>query len=251
MIIKHPRGGAEITKWDDWTRPKAPDLHWKPGRSAQALARAWFETGVAAPPPEIIALLATNPRTADVRLDVGVPERVTGLPERGDGRNHDLALWGCTDAGAILICVEAKVDETFGSLIGEYWREAKARETPTRAPERIEKLLRLVFGDAATPDKKPWSGLRYQLLTAVAGTLIEAAGTANLSIPLGVLVIHEFTEGADNDKRRTNDDDYTRFVETLFSVAGVTAGRLQGAKTFPAGDILKHGVDLLVGKAVR
>ncbi len=36
-------------------------------------------------------------------------------------------------------------------------------------------LTSLVFGPTAIPDKDPWHGLRYQLLTAVAGAAIEAS----------------------------------------------------------------------------
>jgi len=53
-------------------------------------------------------------------------------------------------------CIEAKADEPIGEKIGQYWRRMKGREKSTLAPERIEALLKTVFGADASPSKRPW-----------------------------------------------------------------------------------------------
>jgi hypothetical protein len=146
-FVLRGRGGREITDWRSWTRPKQPDRHWRGGRSAMELSRAWFVSPVPVCPREITELLASHPRTADVTLLEGIPEHVTPLPERGEGRNHDLLLYG---RGGVVVSVEAKVDETFGETIGAYYDQARTSAVPTRAPERIKALVSMVFGSKAT-----------------------------------------------------------------------------------------------------
>ena len=78
-----------IEDWQNWTRPKR-EYQWKEGRSAMELARSWFPSGTLQCPSELQNLLSTNARTADTQFDEGRPEFVTSLPQRGEGRNHDL-----------------------------------------------------------------------------------------------------------------------------------------------------------------
>ena len=91
----------------------------------------------------------------------GWPEHVTRLPERGEGRNHDLLLVGYRDGRRVVVSVEAKVDEPFGKKIGDYWQSARKPKNPTLVPERIEALVSMVFGFNARPEVEPWSSLRY------------------------------------------------------------------------------------------
>jgi hypothetical protein len=120
-IIFKNCAGEPINDWQNWTRPKQ-SYHWKEGRSAMELARSWFRMETPQCPTELQSLLSTNARTANIQFDVGHPEFVTSLPERGEGRNHDLMLKGHTGGEAVVVCVEAKVDEPFGAKIGEYWQ---------------------------------------------------------------------------------------------------------------------------------
>jgi hypothetical protein len=120
------RAGGIIDRWQDWTPPKQAH-HWKEGRSAMELAHSWFRSGTLQCPPELQALFATNPSTANIEIDEGHPEFVAALPERGEGRNHDLMLKAHTHTEPCVICVEAKVDEPFDKEIGEKWHEAKTK----------------------------------------------------------------------------------------------------------------------------
>ena len=241
--------GHQIADWRSWTRPKA-EYHWRAGRSAMELARAWFTSPVPVCPPEVESLLESHPVTAGVALTEGWPEYVTPLPERGEGRNHDLLLVGCRDGCGVVVSVEAKVDEPFGERIGDYWLRARESKRRTRAPERIEALVSMVFGSGTRPDAKPWSLLRYQLLTAVAGTAIEAAHRKS---DTAVLIIHEFiTHSADPAKVADNGRDLSDFVSVLFSEGAdpMQPGRLNGPAVLAADKNLPRAVNVFIGKAV-
>lgn len=134
-----------ITDWRNWTRPKKEDGHWRAGRSAMELARAWFTSPVPVMPQEIDALLESHPLTRNIVVTRGWPERVTALPYPGEGRNHDLVLLGEADGKPVLLAVEAKVDETMGPSIGKYWRKSKST-LRSGAWRRIDALLDSVFG---------------------------------------------------------------------------------------------------------
>ena len=139
LDLKHV-DGSPIADWRAWSPPK--DLkHWRAGRSAVELARAWFTSEAPRIPPEFAALLASSQLLVGLRSLHGVPECVTALPEAGEGRNHDLVLEGETAGGRVLIAVEAKADEKFGQRIGKYWAQKLEERSapggaPSRAPER-------------------------------------------------------------------------------------------------------------------
>ena len=106
--------GTPITHWQMWTRPKK-EYQWEPERSAMELAKAWFRQSETSPPEELSQLLHSSERLTTLKLLRGIPERVTSLPERGEGRNHDLWLLGWTKQEQVTICIEAKADEPFGN----------------------------------------------------------------------------------------------------------------------------------------
>ena len=233
--------GTPITDWEMWSRPKRA-FQWEPERSAMELAKAWFQNTDISPPEEIIHLLNSSERLKGLSLLRGIPERVTSLPERGGGRNHDLWVVGQTNQERVTICIEAKADEPFGNeTVAEYRASAfKRRESgeSTRAPERIEQLLALVPGGDSG-----WDGIRYQLLTAVCGTAIQASRDGST---LAVFVVHEFhTLKTTRANIRTNAKHFDEFMAVIgVSQTPVTAGLLYGS-------VVVSGVDCLIGKAVR
>lgn len=168
MVTLTTPDGATISSVEGWTRPKQA-THWQDGRSAKELAKAWFRAEN--PPANLTNLFLTH--FSKIEFWEGRPERETRLPEFGEGRNHDLWLQGSADAKLFTVCIEAKVDEPFGNQsVGAYRASGIARREDgesTRVPERIDSLLRIVgVRDAA------WDELRYQLLTGVAGTVLQA-----------------------------------------------------------------------------
>jgi hypothetical protein len=205
------------------------------------LARSWFRQGKVAPPEELLHLLASSPRLADLQLLKGVPELVTDLDKLGEGRNHDLWLLGRTDQEQVTICIEAKADEPFGDqTVAKYYSSASRRREAgesTSVPERINNLLSLVSGPSAK-----WNNVRYQLLTAICGTAIQAQRDGS---SLAVLAVHEFrTTETKPDKLDTNRKDFEFFMTVAReSQESVTEGIFYGP-------VAVGGIDCLIGKAV-
>jgi hypothetical protein len=213
------------------------------------LARAWFRTAEPSCPAEVLALLATHPLTEGLELVDGRPEHVTPLPEHGEGRHHDLWLRSRVRGEPVTICIEAKGDEPFGEPIGRQLRVARKRQPQTGVPARARTLLRLLFGRDCHPEAAPWNGLRYQLLTALAGTVIQAA---NDDARLGVLIVHEFRAPiADARKLALNQQDLDAFLALLMpGTAPLEAGRLMGPIEIAPNELTPNGLHLLVGKLV-
>lgn len=158
------------------------------------LAQAWFvEDGTVSVPDELQTLLSSHPRLQGLEDLSGVPQKVTPLPERGEGRNHDFCLKGRTTSEQVTICIEAKADEPFGNeTVGEYLQRMlgkRQKGKPTWAPERIDSLLHLV----GHPDESAWADIPYQLLTAFSGTVLQARiDKSNVA----VFVAHKFHTGS-------------------------------------------------------
>ena len=95
-----------------------------------------------------MSVLLSHPRLRGLKLFQGIPELVTSLPERGEGRNHDLWLLGKTERESVTLCIEAKADEPFGDeTVAEYRQTAlhrRQRGESTRVPERIDSLLHMI-----------------------------------------------------------------------------------------------------------
>ena len=237
--LYRPDGGL-ITNWESWTRPKK-DYQWAPGRSAMELAKAWFSESKISIPRELEELFNSLARLKGFQLLRGIPEKVTSLPERGEGRNHDIVLQGKTSEEFFTVCIEAKADEPFGNkTVGSYRAAAiKSRESdiPTRVPERIEKLLSFVPGA-----QSKWDNIRYQLLTALCGTALQAkSDNSNFAI----FVVHEFhTENTIVEKIDSNSRDFEAFLNTI----GITQENKFGTLFGP---INVAGIDCYVGKIVK
>jgi hypothetical protein len=249
QIIK----GAEIRSVEDWFRlapPKKGACQWADGRSAKELARAWFPTpGDPQMPVELTSLLQSQPEAQGCTFDTAEPERLTCFDRcGGEPRNADLVLWGQNNNGKVLLSLEAKADEPFGSIAGEYSRSAREHNRRSRLPERIELLCRGVLG--VEPDDGEASLLRYQLLTAVAGTLVEGQ---KYDAKIVVLVIHEFVGKTDEDKLRGNAADLNRFIKLLSrgGCEGVTIGALAGPFHVPGNEYFRGTDRFFVGKCQR
>jgi hypothetical protein len=169
-------------------------------------ARAWLRAGTPAVPAEIGALLESRAETRRFQPEFAIPEFVTRLDEfRGEHRNHDLIVVGEAERGRTLIAVEAKADEAFGPTVGAQLASGRKKEG-SRIPDRVFALVETVFG----PGEVNSSGvseriarLRYQLITALVGTLIEAR---QQGADQAVFLVHEFVSEDDpaNNYKGTN-----------------------------------------------
>jgi hypothetical protein len=108
-----------VDEWRDHAGPASAE-HWKDGRSAKELAKAWIKgDGIAA----LVRLLDTESQTAGLVIEQAVAEAQVAFDSCGK-RNHDLLIKGRVARGPIVIGLEAKADETFGETVEAY--EAKA-----------------------------------------------------------------------------------------------------------------------------
>jgi hypothetical protein len=138
----------------------------------------------------------------------------------------------------VTICVEAKADESFGGSVAEELRKAKKRSGDTRFPERLDWLSRWLLGISAFKDDEHLalsdavSELPYQLLTGIAGTLLEAQTQGATT---AVLIVHEFRTNLTKDtKLEANADAMNSFLHLFYSANGGPDERLR----VRAGDIV-------------
>lgn len=112
----------------------------------------------------------------------------------------------------------------FGEQVREY-RDAAQRIRDqgkrTFAPERLDGLIRAVVGQTDVDHKT--LDLRYQLFSAVAGTVAAAVDHEALQ---AVFVVHEFaTSKTTEEKRSRNAADLAAFIDVVFPDAGARMRR--------------------------
>lgn len=91
-------------------------VHWKNGHSAHALARHFSCPSVdKSDGIEEIRKGLELFGYEEVNLQEAKIEYESKLDGFGKGRVHDLSLWGEADEYPLVVCIEAKVNEGFGS----------------------------------------------------------------------------------------------------------------------------------------
>jgi hypothetical protein len=191
----------------------------RPGTSAPTLALAWSG------PLDVLGALATHPQLTDVAIhSVTVEAKTTFDSYGGNVRNHDLVLRGASNGGPLVVCVEAKAGEPLGATVTEQAAAALKAQSANPRSKASARLQDLVARLCRFTIEDPRVGaLRYQLLTAWAGTLAEAADVSH-----AVFVLHEFrTEERPDDKSELNGDELARFAEVVLGCA------LPGIGTLP------------------
>lgn len=237
------RFGMKITNLTDWFQHAPPakgEAHWVDGRSAKELAKSWVNSGKPKVPRELEWLLNSHQDTKGFIAEKVIPECETKLDGfNGSGRKHDLILTGKASEKLTLVSIEAKVDESFGEIISNYLVKSYSANTRTKVPERIKQLGLSVFGD------KEFGHIRYQLLHAVAGTLIE---TYKNNCTQAVFVVHEFVPfGIHSKKSKQNNEDLQMFVELLTGTT-LTEGKLIGPIKIIGGFNVPSDIPLYIGK---
>lgn len=245
--------GWPISDWRRWVRPKSPELHWKCGRSAMELARAWFTSREVIIPKEIEGLFNSHSSVQGISIKLGCPEIETKLPHSHRGpRNHDLWLKGYVNQKLVTICVEAKADESFGNeTIGSYW--SKKVGSTSKVPDRIAALLEIAFGvkvDSSNSPPSIYSEIPYQLLTGYVGTLLQASNDGS---DIAIFIIHEFhTDVTDIEKIAQNEIALNYFFELIPGIgSGLMApGKLYGPIACSKSKYISKSVELFFGRAI-
>jgi hypothetical protein len=249
MITKDGHAITSVDTWFAYAPPKDGEIQWVDGRSAKELAKAWFPiSGQAQIPRELALLLSIHADFATAEIMNGCPEVRIKLDDHpGETRNADLVLLAKRGNETIVLTVEAKADEQFDMTIGEKLRSAKKG---SNIPNRVEHLCKAMFG--ATPTDKPaLKELRYQLLNAMAATLI-AARSHNAAKAL--FVVHEFaTDKTSAEKRRANHNDLVAFLNILSNgtIRSLDIGSIVGPIVVPGGEHVFSDVPLFVAKIKR
>ena len=238
--------GKEILTLDDWYKclPKITQAKWVDGRSAKELAKAWISSGIHKMPEEIKRLLKSHSYTSAFRPEYVIVEKVTRLDKYPGGhRNHDILAVGSSGNRKVVISIEAKADEPFDREINQ-----KGSTNPrTNIYDRIDILTRSVFGQTIKENEE-LGYLRYQLLTGVAGTLIEAK---KHKADFAVFVVHEFLSGGLNRlKLDINKNDLNRFVGKLLNKEDfqLPSDQLIETKSIFGGKHVPGNIPLLIGK---
>jgi uncharacterized protein DUF6946 len=217
LIVKNNVEIRSVDQWYELAPPKKRGDHWVEGRSAFECARAWCgDQTNSRCPNEITALLLSHPDTEGAVVQTATPEhccRFDKLP--GEPRNADMVAVADHSTGRLAISIEAKADETFGSLVRNELEAAIkkiAADEPTNVVLRVQQLASALL-PWPVEGTKSLGELRYQLLTAVAGALAFAG---EVKANRAVFVVHEFiTNLTDDAKHRANALDLDAFVARL------------------------------------
>jgi hypothetical protein len=166
---------------------------------------------------DLLAALATQPSLERITISSATVEPKTSFDAYGGNvRNHDLVLRAATaDGEPVVVCVEAKAGEPLGAPVAKQAvAAAKAHEGNPRSrgsarlADLVARLCRYPIDDSRVGE------LSYQLLTAWAGTLVDAQDAAH-----AVFALHEFrTDERPVDKSSLNRDELVCFADVVLGV---------------------------------
>lgn len=193
---------SRIEQWYNVAPPKGESLQWKPGRSAQEMARFALSNQF----PKFIDSVLTEYGIKETSFNCE-PEAETPF-EKGMGtggpRNHDLLMIGKNT----VIGIEAKVSETFDKQIKD-----KRNGASENMKRRLNTCLDFIYKDRPTNE----DDLYYQLFSATIGTVIEAKrhGFKN-AIALFIVFVGDVAKEAYYDEHvKTNNEAFAAFCKTL------------------------------------
>lgn len=193
--------------------------NWKEGRSACTLAK-YFTTpnieesdGIKKIKEYLEALGFSNPKFEYAEIEHPSP-----FDEYSSPRMQDLVIWGESKKGRILACIEAKVDEEFGDVLNQAYKDAKQEfdknpNSKSKRKARIEELCKKYLNvSAESINSEDENDIRYQLLHYLAGSICEAKEYGNVVfMPIMVFKTDEYNK----KKGDRNREDYDRFIEAL------------------------------------
>jgi hypothetical protein len=181
------------------------------GTSAPTLAAVW------AGPVETFGALRGQPVFDGLALERIVVERESSFDDHSGPRNHDLVLYGrLANDERVVVCIEAKAGESLGETVEQYRKAGEAKrqaQQSTAAPERLNSLLQRYLPNVDHSSKNVGL-LRYQLLSALAGTQAEAEAS---DARHAVLMLHTFlTDERPKEQSVKQFEDLKRFCQEVF-----------------------------------
>jgi len=163
----------------DWQRLLAdPQKHWVKGYSARTLAHSWEAADGF--PPEVASVLNQSPELRGIVPLFIFPEWKVPLPGGTTESQNDTWVVAKCDAGLVSLSVEGKVEEPFGTPIGEW----KANASPGKQT-RLAYLAEMLGLSHPVPDT-----VYYQLLHRTASAVIEAQ---RIGAAHAAMLVHSFS----------------------------------------------------------
>jgi len=167
---------------DDWRQFLAePQNQWQTGYSAKSLAYSWEEADgfpdeiqAALAAPDIAALNDTTPLLI-------IPEHKVPLPGGRTESQNDVFVLGSTQAGLVSICIEGKVEESFGEPVSKWGPDSSAGKR-----KRFDYLVGLLELEG-----EDLSDIYYQLLHRTASSIIEAK---RFHATTAAMLVHSFSQ---------------------------------------------------------
>lgn len=214
--------------------------NWEEGRSACTLAK-YFTTpnieesyGIKKIEEYFKALGFSNPKFEYAEIE----HRSPFDKYKGGTRMQDLVIWGESEKGRILACIEAKVDEEFNELLNKAYGTAKQKfekDPNSNAQKRIEELCdKYLNVSAESINSEDENNIRYQLLYYLAGSICEAKEYGNVVfMPIMVFKTDEYNE----TKGDRNREDYKQFIKALKFDEICVDGKQFNKRTFEGIDV--------------
>jgi hypothetical protein len=190
---------------EDW-KSVVGDSKWSEGFSACELAHSWHQAGGFPRVVDQVLRTSGSPLLADLALDYGLVEKPVFLDTLKGPSWTDVMAYAHNAAGEmVVIAVEGKARESFGSPISEWVLGEGASRATTPKPSRVKRLE--YIGAALRTTIAPSSALRYQLLHRTVSALSETELHGGVA---AVLLVHSFDESAQG-----NWADFKTFVGLL------------------------------------
>lgn len=232
---------CSLEEWYSKCPPQRKDLHWQVDHSAMETAKLWL-CGIPIKFAEIL-------NGFDLEYELCSPELVSRFDTyNGNGRNHDLLILAKDKKEKkVIISVESKVDESYGQTIGPYLKSIRRKKEEgknSNADYRIEDLRKAIFPQV---DNKVFESLKYQLLTAVAGTLREAE---ILGAKKAIFLVQTLKTSKMNDsKNLKNQRDLDSFIKVISNSQhpNILNNDLFGPFKFVGNQFIPDDVDLWIG----
>jgi Domain of unknown function (DUF6946) len=204
-----------IYRLEDWyckAGPKDPRIQWEDGHSAKEFATFIMDhNGISLLDHLIDEIL---PNHNDL---FAVPELVTRLDKYlGEHRNHDFALYSKNRQQDLITCVEAKATERLDVLVGKKWEEGNKKGSNIQ--KRINDMSSKLWNGNVSIEKI--KTFRYQLLTGLVGSVIQAEGLWADNVLFLVLQLR--TRKVSSKHIMENKGDFTEFLNSFETMQQVT-----------------------------
>ena len=238
MKITNKKGSLikDITSWENAFKEVEDAKHWKEGRSAMSLAQYFSLPNIEQ--SNGIKLIAELVEACGfkefkpIRAEIEHESRFDKY--NGKGRMHDLVIWGDNGTQHLVICIEAKVDESFGCLISEAYDESveyKTRNPKSKRAQRIKELCEKYY-KVDVKKLTSTTDLRYQLLYYLAGAIVESKSCEDV-VFMPIMVFKSKLYNNEN----TNKEDFDKFVtltnfELLNSEKGIYKKNINGVDIY-------------------